>query len=136
MKRTLRVVALATVAMNASCLTVARGTHHDCLVTSTPSGAHFQLGEHQGVTPATIYLKRNRHRLPFSCGIAGHESLTTSFVPKELTGLGWGLVAFTSGSMILPGIIDLTSGATHDHPNQLHVTLVPNDGGISTVAVK
>jgi hypothetical protein len=116
-----------------------RGTTHEVLITSEPSGATFQLGDQSGTTPAKITVRRSWRDKRFECGLAGHSSTSIQITPDKLMVSdepGMLIVVIFSSLLIIPGIVDLTTNFDRDYPHKIHASLVLKEaGGLSTVAV-
>lgn len=93
-----------------------------CRITSEPTGAAFQLGEHSGTTPAEITLQSGRHRIEFRCGLSGYQPATLQVVPQSSTyPYGFHAELAKTGEGISTVKVDRTPPTLPPKPDESHL---------------
>jgi hypothetical protein len=120
------------------CATMMLGTSRPIQFESTPPGATVTFQDKQCKTPCEFTAERSdlgRHGM-LKIDLDGHESYWTELTLAELTvGEAPGVAAgsILGAFLIIPGIIDLSSGALYRWPAKVSVVL-PEKGRGSALA--
>jgi len=109
------------------CATIMRGSSQSVIVNTKPPGANctFTRGSQTiataNPTPETVLVPKGRNDVVVSCSKAGYRDAKA---PLLASFEGW-----TFGNVLFGGIVgvfvDAGSGAMHDYPQSIKVTLIP-----------
>jgi hypothetical protein len=128
------VLSIAAIAMSA-CASITKGTSQSVAINTAPvQGANCTLQAASGtwsvVTPGAVTIPRTKHDVNVKCEKAGYQAGVGT--------LKSGTQLMTAGNLILGGVIglavDASTGAMNDYPEQVTVTLTPEQSITPTAA--
>lgn len=110
------------------CASITKGSAQTVAVTTEPAGAACTLTREGQVigeinpTPSTVSVFKSGKPIIVTCRLAGYADSSAQ--------LGAGFEDMTLGNIIFGGLIgvfvDMGSGATHDYPTTVAITLIPS----------
>jgi hypothetical protein len=122
-----RYLSLLALLACSACASITQGTTQSVTVTTEPPGASSAIqreGQQLAVvnpTPGSVTLDKSSRALSVRCERPGYAAAVTS-VPSSIQ-------AMTAGNLVLGGVVglavDAASGAMHQYPSNVSLTLPP-----------
>ncbi len=135
----MRIAVFVMALVLSGCATMVRGTSQRIEMTSDPPGATVEFRGVSCVTPCTLEAERSSRPAMVRFTLDGREQYFGEIAPNRLTVAddpGLLPVAFVSGLLIVPGIVDLSSNTLYDRPENIHAFLPEKGHGGAMLDVK